>query len=104
MDGAAPAALPAELLAARASIDELDGDLIDLLSSRFALTRRIGQLKADLGLPASDPARQAVQIERLRALAVVADVNPDLAADLLNLIMAEVVRQHQQVRRPGLTG
>ena len=93
---------PPELVAARAEIDRLDTALVDWLAARFAVTRRVGRLKADQGLPPADPARQTEQIDRVRALAEHRGVEPDLAAAIPSLIMAEVVHQHQQVeRRPG---
>ncbi|WP_200840708.1 chorismate mutase, partial [Geminicoccus flavidas] len=43
--------LPAELSGLRASIDNLDAAIIHLLAERFKLTRRVGALKAEHGLP-----------------------------------------------------
>ena len=96
----ATASIPAELAAARQRIDQLDGQLVELLASRFAVTRQVGQLKAERGLPEADPAREAKQLARIRALAEAAGVDPDLAAAILASIVAEVVRQHHQIPRP----
>src|SRR3954451_17293560 len=60
---------PAELLELRDSIDNIDAALIHLLAERFKCTKRVGVLKAEHRLPPADPAREAVQIQRLRALA-----------------------------------
>jgi monofunctional chorismate mutase len=68
-DGAGAAQPPAELLALRASIDNLDAAIIHMLAERFKLTRRVGMLKAERALPPSDPGREQRQVERMRRLA-----------------------------------
>ena len=45
------ASLPEELLALRASIDNIDAALIFMLAERFRCTQRVGHLKASAGLP-----------------------------------------------------
>ena len=87
----------AELNRLRGSIDNMDSALIHLLAERFKVTQRVGQLKATAGLPPADPDREARQIARLRALAVDADLDPELAEKFLTFIVREVVRQHEQI-------
>ena len=53
----------------RQSIDNIDAALVHLLAERFKATQRVGELKAELGLPPADPGREERQITRLRALA-----------------------------------
>ncbi len=89
---------PAELLALRASIDNLDAALVHILAERFKCTQKVGQLKSTLGLPASDPARERKQIERLRTLAQSADLDPDFAETFLAFIIKEVIRHHDSAR------
>lgn len=83
----------------RRSIDNLDAALIHLLAERFRITRQVGQLKAAGGLPPADPEREQRQIDRLRALAVEADLDPEFAEKLLTFIITEVVRHHEQIAR-----
>lgn len=87
----------AELNRLRGSIDNMDSALIHLLAERFKVTQRVGQLKATAGLPPADPDREARQIARLRALAVDADLDPELAEKFLTFIVREVVRHHEQI-------
>jgi chorismate mutase len=60
----------AELKALRASIDNIDAALVHMLAERFKCTQKVGVLKATNDLPPADPAREKIQIERLRQLAV----------------------------------
>ena len=88
-----------ELVRLRKSIDNLDGALVCLLAERFKVTRRVGELKAELGLPPADPDREAQQIERLRELAEGAQLDPEFAEKFLTFIVTEVVRHHEQIAR-----
>jgi chorismate mutase len=82
----------------RASIDNLDAALIHLLAERFKLTKAVGVYKAAHALPPADPEREKQQIQRLRALAVDADLDPDFAEKLIGFIIEEVIRHHQEAR------
>jgi chorismate mutase len=85
-----------ELLRLRASIDNLDAALVHLLAERFKCTEQVGRLKAHSGMPPADPAREAVQIARLRALSESSGLDPVFAEKFLNVIIAEVIQNHRQ--------
>ena len=87
----------AELLALRGSIDNIDAALIHMLAERFRCTQQVGRLKAEHEMPASDPEREARQIERLRALAVDARLDPEFAEKWFNFVVAEVIHHHQVI-------
>jgi chorismate mutase len=70
--------LPEELLNAREKIDKIDSDLLSLLAERFALTFRVGEIKAMQSLESFDPQREAQKIEKLRAQSSGLSLNPDL--------------------------
>ena len=89
----------AELLELRGSIDNIDAALVHLLAERFKCTQKVGRLKAEHQLPPADPSREKVQIERLRALAADARLDPDFAEKFLNFIITEVIRHHEALRR-----
>jgi len=80
----------------RESIDRLDAIIIYALGERFSRTQAVGKLKADHGLPASDPARETAQIARLQDLARQANLDPDFARKFLTFIIDEVIRHHQK--------
>jgi prephenate dehydratase len=84
----------------RRSIDNIDAALIHVLAERFKCTRKVGALKARYNLPPADPKREAQQIERLRNLALAADLDPRFAEKFLNFIIAEVIRHHEAAARP----
>ncbi|MBU4214058.1 MAG: chorismate mutase [Actinobacteria bacterium] len=86
--------LPVELSRLRRSIDNIDAALIHLLAERFKATQQVGILKAERGLPASDPAREAEQVARLRSLAHESDLDPEFAEKFLAFLVEEVIRHH----------
>lgn len=87
----------ARLSALRASIDNIDTALIYMLAERFRCTKEVGRLKAENGMPASDPDREARQITRLKALADDAHLDPEFAEKWFNFVVAEVIRHHTQI-------
>jgi len=87
----------ADLRRLRGSIDNIDAALIHMLAERFRATQQVGILKAEHGMPASDPAREEQQIARLRRLAEEADLDPEFAEKWFNFVVAEVIRHHTAV-------
>jgi chorismate mutase len=85
----------AQLLDLRASIDNIDAALIFLLAERFRCTKHVGVLKAEHGMPPSDPAREEQQIARLRRLAADADLDPEFAQKWFTFVVGEVIRHHE---------
>ena len=83
----------------RASIDRLDAILVYTLAERFKHTQAVGRLKAEHGLPPSDPDREARQMARLHQLATEADLEPELAKKFLTFIIQEVIRHHEKLQR-----
>ena len=86
-----------ELSGIRQSIDNIDAALVHLLAERFKFTQSVGHLKAAAGMPASDPERERVQIQRLRRLAEEAQLDPAFAESFLNFIVAEVIHHHERI-------
>ena len=85
----------------RSSIDNIDAALVHMLAERFRCTQEVGLLKAEHEMPASDPAREARQIERLRSLAEDAHLDPEFAEKWFNFVVAEVIRHHTEAASGG---
>lgn len=83
----------------RESIDRLDAILVYTLGERFKHTQAVGRLKADHGLPPSDPERESRQIERLEWLSREADLDPEFAKNFLSFIIREVIRHHEKLQK-----
>lgn len=81
----------------RSSIDNIDAALISMLAERFRCTQEVGVLKAENDMAPSDPAREAAQIERLRALAREANLDPEFAEKWFNFVVAEVIHHHSRI-------
>ena len=90
--------IPAELVAARHTIDNLDAVLVHTLAERFRCTQNVGKIKALHDLPPSDPDREKQQIARLRRMAREAGLDPEFAEKFLAFIIAEVIRHHHEAR------
>ena len=90
--------IPEDLRHARATIDNIDAALIHILAERFRCTQRVGHIKARHHLPPADPAREQVQIERLRLLAEESGLDPDFAEKFLTFMVTEVIRHHEDIR------
>ncbi len=87
-----------QLAAFRRSIDNFDAALIHILAERFRITQAVGEYKATHQLPPADPGRETAQIERLRALAEEANLDPEFSEKFLRFIINEVIRHHEKAR------
>ena len=83
----------------RESIDRLDAILVFTLAERFKHTQAVGTLKAEHGLPPSDPSRESRQIQRLERLAEEANLDPEFAKKFLTFIIGEVIRHHEKLQK-----
>jgi chorismate mutase len=52
-------------------------------------------------MPPADPTRESYQIKRLRALADESGLDPRFAEKFLALIIDEVIRNHESIKRAG---
>lgn len=96
-DATTPEQAVTKLSELRRSIDNFDAALIHILAERFRCTQQVGVLKAEYGLPASDPGREQAQVARLRQLAREADLDPEFAEKFLGFVIAEVINHHKRI-------
>lgn len=73
----------------RNEIDEIDSDLVKLLSRRLSVTAKVGELKSSVGKPIYDPTREASLFEKRRQQASDAGLSPDLIEDVLRRLMRD---------------
>jgi chorismate mutase len=81
----------------RSSIDNIDAALVHLLAERFKITKAVGRYKASVDLPPADPAREEIQVERLRRLAEESGLDPVFTEKFLRFVVAEVIHHHQRI-------
>lgn len=72
----------------RASVMECDRRLIAILRQRLDLVLEIGELKASLRLPVTDPKREAAVVRRAAELAREAGLDEELIRNLIWRIMS----------------
>jgi chorismate mutase len=84
-----------ELAELRRKIDEADERLVAVLAERFGVTRRVGELKAQLGLAPIDAQREAEVDAKVRRLAREHGLSEDLVSDVLRAVIDRVVAEHQ---------
>ncbi|TLU72043.1 chorismate mutase [Lichenicoccus roseus] len=94
----------ADLQSLRSSIDNIDAALIHMLAERFRCTKAVGELKARHAMPPADPAREALQVARLRRLAQEARLDPDFAEKFLAFVIREVIRHHEAAAIDAASG
>jgi chorismate mutase len=85
-----------ELAELRRRIDEADERLVTVLAERFGVTRRVGQLKAELGMPPIDAQREAEVDAKVRRLAREHGLSEDLVSDVLRAVIDRVVSEHRE--------
>ena len=78
----------------RMKIDEIDKNIIDLLSKRLYNIKKIGKLKQQLGFPLSDNAREKEILERLYQMA--GDSLTSKQIDLIFNTIFKVAKEIQQ--------
>ena len=73
----------------RDEIDDLDSQLVALLTKRRAVTTKVGQLKSEVGMPIFAPDREAKLLKVRRQQAIDAGLSPELIEDILRRLMQD---------------
>lgn len=79
----------------REEILACDEDLVRVVGRRRELVAEIGRLKRELGLPVTDPSREAAVVRRAGEMARALGLDEELVRDLLWKVMASA-RADQQ--------
>lgn len=85
----------------RGTIMDCDRELIGVLRRRLDLVREVGEVKASLGIPVTDPRREAAVVRRAAELARQAGLDEELIRSLIWQIMSSArARQHTKSADP----
>lgn len=71
----------------RREIDELDGQLIQILAQRFSAVKALGAVKRQAGIAIFDEEREAQMKQRFLNLAVKAYIQPELVDQFMSVII-----------------
>lgn len=88
-----------ELEVLRRQIDAVDERFVELLAERFRITRRVGRIKSERGLPAQDAIREAQIDAKVRRLAADHELDEGLVSDVLRAVIDRVVAEHRELHR-----
>lgn len=83
----------------RSRLDEIDSQLLALLSERFRVTHEVGMQKRNLNMPAQDIARERLQFNRIEKRADELGLDADLMYRMWRLIIDEVIKNHESLRQ-----
>lgn len=86
-----------ELENLREDIDEIDEELVDLLSKRLEVVEDILEVKKKSGSGTRDLKREQEIIEKVRGSAIEKDIDPDFAEDLMRLTMVHSAAEEKEV-------
>ncbi len=90
---------PRELARLRDEVLQCDRKLIEAIAHRRTLVKRIGALKRQLGLPVTDPVREAAVARRAAEMARAEGLNDELVREVVWKVMAAArEEQHAAVR------
>lgn len=82
----------------RERIEGIDDDIVSLIGKRMDISREIGRIKSETGMPIIDSAVEAVVMERYRDLALKYGIDRDLMESVCKLI----IEQSRKVQEKGL--
>src|SRR5262245_29747800 len=92
---------PGRLETLRGQIDEIDGQVVELLGRRRKVVEEIIQVKQEQDLPSFHPAREENLISRRREQASRAGLDPDYIEDLFRTVLrhSRIGQLHELGRR-----
>jgi chorismate mutase len=86
---------PEDLLKARARIDAIDAEIIELLARRNKAIKEVVRIKAKAGLAPHQPERFIELLDQVQALAAEKGVNQALVEHIWHVLHVDSVRQQQ---------
>lgn len=83
----------------RDEIDNLDKRLLDILSKRFSVTKKVGQYKAKNNFPVKDLAREKEMFARRAELAKKYSLETEMISKIFRAIIDSVYKEHKKLRK-----
>lgn len=87
-----------ELEKLRIEVDKCNKKIIEDISNRFDITRKIGKIKAEQGVGSFDKSREDIVLKNARLLAKDKNLNENMIEDIFKIIMKQVVIEHNKVK------
>lgn len=81
----------------RALLDEIDNDLMRLISKRMQIAREIGEIKREKGLTVFQPFRYKEVMERYAADSALHSLDVEAMKDIFEVIHSESIRQQLKI-------
>lgn len=88
----------------RANVQQIDRDIIRMIGKRIELTRAIGKVKKNAGLPLLNYQIEKAVIENARAVADDFQLSPDFIKSVIQLLIGESRTQQEQLHYSGYCG
>ena len=82
----------------RSTIDRLDSIIINALMERFAVTNKIGLIKAKNDIETYDSGRESEQIKKLEKMVKDSDLDIDFVRKIMQLITSESKNRHKKLK------
>ena len=82
----------------RTIIDQIDSEIIQLLSKRFDATEKVGIYKAKNNLMAQDTTRESEKFEKIIKLSEETNLNPDYSVEIFRCIMDVAISRHREIQ------
>lgn len=83
----------------RAKIDQIDQQVVSLLSQRMNAAMTIGQIKKENKIEVTQPGRWNEVKNNLRKKAIESNVNPDMILKMYQVFYEESVKQQQDLQK-----
>ncbi|QBY05238.1 bifunctional chorismate mutase/prephenate dehydrogenase [Thalassotalea sp. HSM 43] len=80
----------------RDEIDQIDKQLLELLVKRRQVTKRVGELKSQVGMPIFAPEREQQLLDSLKQRADAKAINPQLVEDVFRRIMRDSYKSQDE--------
>jgi chorismate mutase len=92
--------LQRKLEESRRIIDQIDPRILEMLGKRMQASEKIGDIKAELGLPVCVPKRENEVIRKRRLLGRIYFLDDEFVCDLFELIL----RESKKIQNRNLVG